>query len=484
MSTTWRIFGITTRSGSLALASLQAMQAEVVHTPVSISASHAPMSGVLSDLLDTDTETEVAFSASVAQAPGFYMDITFAGPVAVDGLRLGAGASAEAFPLCITYGALEDGRVAVPQRIEEITLPSAREVVVLGGGDPYFGAVELLLPLNADAADHSPASRTTEKVGSGAIVSDTAAFGGGALTLNGSTFVRVTPAAAFTFLHNNTTDYTVEIDFFHTASSTTQVLFCTAVASADVGMFIGLLDGRTPYVCFFRGVNGSVRRGDASASAISGAYNTLRLVYRVGAVATLELNGVVVFQGVIPVSVGSFPSFSSDAPTNPLTVGIAYSGGSPLFGALGRICDVRVTKGVVRTGIKTAAWPDRYPQGAHAVRLQTARAQVHNVQGLSVGGGAMQLGATDALDVEHGGDHCIYGTVELYAQSGNIPLPRRVRLQRSRDSLLVRETWSDAQGNYRFDGIAGRYKYDVIAWDHEGLQQSVVANDLAPEPMP
>ncbi|MFZ7326384.1 hypothetical protein [Comamonas jiangduensis] len=87
-------------------------------------------------------------------------------------------------------------------------------------------------------------------------------------------------------------------------------------------------------------------------------------------------------------------------------------------------------------------------------------------------------------DQECGGRGSIYGTVELYAQAGNIPLPRRVRLHRSRDGLLVRETWSDAQGNYRFDGITDRYKYDVIAWDHEGLQQSVVANDLMPEVMP
>ena len=88
------------------------------------------------------------------------------------------------------------------------------------------------------------------------------------------------------------------------------------------------------------------------------------------------------------------------------------------------------------------------------------------------------------LDREFGGDHCIYGTVELYVQAGNIPLPRRVRLHRSRDGLLVRETWSDAQGNYRFDGITDRYTYDVIAWDHEGLQRSVVANDLTPEVTP
>lgn len=95
---------------------------------------------------------------------------------------------------------------------------------------------------------------------------------------------------------------------------------------------------------------------------------------------------------------------------------------------------------------------------------------------------ALLAGAS--CDMENGGRGAIYGTVELYTQTGNIPLPRRVRLHRSRDGMLVRETWSDAQGHYRFDGISERYTYDVIAWDHEGLQQSVVANDLTPEVMP
>lgn len=97
--------------------------------------------------------------------------------------------------------------------------------------------------------------------------------------------------------------------------------------------------------------------------------------------------------------------------------------------------------------------------------------------------GCTRLSARHALDAEFGGDGVIYGPVELYNQAGNLPLSRRVRLHRSRDGQLVRETWSDAHGNYRFEGISQRYTYDVIAWDHEGLQRSVVANDLQPEAM-
>lgn len=82
------------------------------------------------------------------------------------------------------------------------------------------------------------------------------------------------------------------------------------------------------------------------------------------------------------------------------------------------------------------------------------------------------------------GSGIIHGTVALKNTPVNTPLRRRVRLHRSRDGLLVRETWSDAQGNYRFDGLSTRYEYDVIAWDHEGQFRSTIANNLKPEVLP
>lgn len=89
-----------------------------------------------------------------------------------------------------------------------------------------------------------------------------------------------------------------------------------------------------------------------------------------------------------------------------------------------------------------------------------------------------------ALDVEFGGRGVIYGTVERDHTPANVPLIRRVRLHRSRDGMLVRETWSKADGSYEFTEISGRYEYDVIAWDHELQFRSVVANNLVPEVMP
>ena len=88
------------------------------------------------------------------------------------------------------------------------------------------------------------------------------------------------------------------------------------------------------------------------------------------------------------------------------------------------------------------------------------------------------------MDTEFGGFYRIYGTVARKETPANIPLKRRVRLHRSKDGYLVRETWSKADGSYEFTEISGRYEYDVIAWDHEMQDFSTVANNQLAEPMP
>lgn len=98
--------------------------------------------------------------------------------------------------------------------------------------------------------------------------------------------------------------------------------------------------------------------------------------------------------------------------------------------------------------------------------------------------GAMALTLSRAIrakDIEFGGRGRIYGTVSRKATPANTLLARRVRLHRSRDGLLVRETWSKADGSYGFGDIHEGYEYDVIAWDHELQEFSTVANNQLAE---
>lgn len=85
------------------------------------------------------------------------------------------------------------------------------------------------------------------------------------------------------------------------------------------------------------------------------------------------------------------------------------------------------------------------------------------------------------LDVEFGGLGRIYGTVAVKNTPANQMVQRRVRLFRSRDGLLVAETWSKANGEYEFKFLTDRYEYDVEAWDHTMHHRSVIANNLVPE---
>ena len=87
-------------------------------------------------------------------------------------------------------------------------------------------------------------------------------------------------------------------------------------------------------------------------------------------------------------------------------------------------------------------------------------------------------------DTEFGGKGMIYGSVARQGTPANMPLKRRVRLHRSKDGYLARETWSKADGSYEFREISAKYEWDVIAWDHELQDFSTVANNQLAEPMP
>lgn len=87
------------------------------------------------------------------------------------------------------------------------------------------------------------------------------------------------------------------------------------------------------------------------------------------------------------------------------------------------------------------------------------------------------------VDVENGGDGRKAGTTKNVG-TPDYPVSRRVRLLRKRDGQLVRETWSDAAGNYAFDHIRRDIEYVVLGHDHTGVYNAEVADSVLPDPMP
>jgi hypothetical protein len=101
--------------------------------------------------------------------------------------------------------------------------------------------------------------------------------------------------------------------------------------------------------------------------------------------------------------------------------------------------------------------------------------------------GAQTLGGTVAIasssglrkvrDMEHGGDGTITGTVKVKGTPNNLPVSRKVRLNRDVDALCIRETWSDPiTGAYTFAEIDRTVSYTVLSYDYTESFRAVVAD--------
>lgn len=175
--------------------------------------------------------------------------------------------------------------------------------------------------------------------------------------------------------------------------------------------------------------------------------------------------------------------------SQPFAIGyqVYNAGGGTNYPFKGRIGGVRVYKGIA---LYTASFTPAAIKFANAAPTSLPLSMISEgvVRLVSeVPPPAQGLQATHAqrsdklIDVEFGGQGRIYGTVSRKETPANVPLRRRVRLHRSVDGYLARETWSKADGSYEFREISTRYEWDVIAWDHELQEYSTVANNQLAE---
>ena len=85
-------------------------------------------------------------------------------------------------------------------------------------------------------------------------------------------------------------------------------------------------------------------------------------------------------------------------------------------------------------------------------------------------------GGTWSLETVTTGSGTISGIVTIE----NIPGSRRVRLYRKHDGMLIRETWSAANGAYSFPRIDPNWEYFVVAHDHLRVYNGVIQDMLTP----
>jgi hypothetical protein len=481
----WRIVGVEAYAGSdLELSELHLYGSEGrLDAAAPLVSSIPPKTGTLGALQDGDVNTFCRFSGAAVRAAGFAISWDFGAGQEVDviGVRIAAADDSDTFMASCTLQFSHDARTW--ERLvgfNRYAYPGAREFVNIPTlGDLDFDYVSLLLPMkgvegSTSFIDRSPMPKTVSVFGNAKISTLQSKFGTSSLLLDGAgSYLALTGSPEFVF---RTGDFTVEF-FLRTTDSNFTAIDFYKDGSSGWQVFVNSAGRVVWYV--------SVGTKTSTAIVNDGVWHHVAVVRRSGQLYFF-------IDGVMD---GGAAALSTDLnnQTGYLGIGAQVSSRNATYDLAGNIEEVRITKGKARytTSFTPPAAPFpvsnvlgtvfvppllKAPAPEQFLVAASAAVAEHSANG----GSRLLL----AQDTEFGGQGCIYGTVELYAQAGNIPLPRRVRLHRSRDGLLVRETWSDAQGNYRFDGITGRYKYDVIAWDHEGLQQSVVANDLTPEVMP
>lgn len=84
-------------------------------------------------------------------------------------------------------------------------------------------------------------------------------------------------------------------------------------------------------------------------------------------------------------------------------------------------------------------------------------------------------------NIHFAGAGVIVGTVKEKGQPDQ-PLVRQVLLYSENTRLLVAETWSAADGSYRFESIDPNQRYTVVSYDHTRQYRAVIADNLMPEP--
>lgn len=431
-STDFRLTGLDTRGADLTLSALELHGVGGrLDVGAAITSSHAPTSGTLSSLGDGDPLTSCTFAAADVASPGFWIGIQVSAAQEVTAVALQG--SLYALLLCERVGA--DWSFV-------LSLQDTRGLPALASVEPWQKSPTMASDLTVfngitGASPMAPvASEGGVKFGASSILPAFAKFTDSPVM----SWVGLRAKLVFKLTRDSA------------ARKHTGFFFPDAEGSAG-GYRLIFLDNTFSFSVYQSGYEVVINPTNLPASGpLVGEVHTLDVVVGDGGLVSAYQNGQ--FIGTCPGRDNRFGN---------------VVGGIFVYGADVEIQRVEMSSKISRSGPAASFCSQvlALPQGTPV--LPQSQTPFQLARSFSV------------ADLECGGHGRIYGTVELYTQAGNIPLPRRVRLHRSRDGLLVRETWSNAQGEYQFDGLTDRYKYDVVAWDNEGTLQSVIANDLVPE---
>lgn len=220
--------------------------------------------------------------------------------------------------------------------------------------DPHYANVSLLLHCDgADGSttftDSSAAPKNVTAFGNAKISTAQSVFGGASAAFDGAgDYLVAADALDWSFLHNNTNSFTLEVAVYWDGASADLIIMSTAAASADVGAIFGIngAAGRVASFQRFRGVSGAIQRWTSTTGVVNAGWSRIAFVFNSDTgIGSFFINGVSAGSG-LPTTSGSW-SPSAAPPTYTLAIG-RYQYSTPGGYFKGFLDELRITKGVAR----------------------------------------------------------------------------------------------------------------------------------------
>ncbi len=482
-ATTWRINAIDTGGHDLELSALALYDAATsADTGAAVTSSHAPASGTLANLTDGNTATACRFAAADVRSPGFFIQWVLPAARDVSAIRLGGGSSEALFPTRFSVEWRDTNLWVQAGNTGRPPWPGVGVLSARQNFDPHWSKVALLLRGVGAAgttgiSDLSNSAAAFSLFGAAKVAAAPVKFGPKSIdfgTSGSGNYLQLTNPSLLAF---QSQDFTFESWCYFSAATGTaqQLIYHNYTGTFGAGsIFYGKHNGYGGRVVFWS-YNATAAVPTLQDPTLPPSSTWVHYaVCRKGSTFTLRRDGVVVDTATFAGSI----------------TGVSVADGYVSTGVgsfIGLIEDLRVTVGVDRYAsgglIPTYSAPPDPSFVANPTRMVESAVILFQKELLPPSPTTLDSPLLQFLDTEFGGNGRVYGNVERKNTPANAPLVRRVRLIRSRDGTLIRETWSKADGTYEFKGISMNYEYDTVAWDHEMLYRTVVANNLKPEAM-
>jgi hypothetical protein len=476
----WRLVAIETRGyrADLRLAEC-ALYEGATRVDTVPTASIAPTSGALAALADGTTAASVVWAGADVAMPGFAITWDLGTARAVDQLQATPDTSSLGFIYSAILQRSADGAAWVNEiEMLGLTYPGDLTPAVIIPGDLGYASTGLLLnfdgPNGSTAIVDSSPFALSPTVSTGVSISTAQSkFGGSSGTAAAAGALTFDLSAEFP-LGGNWIDGDWTQEFF---------IRFTSFPSAQVGSLVFMRGGALNYCSI--SPEGYLYVVTSNESAVF--FPSIAVWHHV---AVVQASGVpkMFFDGV-----DSGISFSGGLTQLADYLGVFQYDTTPSVYApfsTGHIDAVRLSKTARYLSDFTPPSAPFYANMPHAQSLRQIAigAQQPAAIGYQTPGYTTTRvrGADTATrrDMQYFGAGQIVGTVKEKNTPANTPLVRRVRLVHERTGNLVRETWSDAAGNYAFTELDTSAAYTVLSYDHLHNYRAVIADNLTPEPMP